>query len=275
MNTIQPHLYLLDRNAISLIKETNAGKVQTERKKIKFLSDLRSLDRAGSYFSAILSIIEGEHGKEDTAEEKAACQRKESESLRQFFKIARLDSDYLDSTSSTFAHIFTEHREAGWERRGLFCTAAAPLITHPVKREKRRGLESRLIAIAKDFKLEATEPTVVLALACVYGSEDARRVIKPAKFNAYNVLSDLQILSRINMIASIGTDWNCSLQFTFLSMDSGLNGVLKHIKVLERNMTEGTLNLRFQYSGGLFPGLTQAEHIDLLHRLIDANRPVE
>ena len=266
-----PHLYLLDRNAVSVIKESNAGKVQSEKKKIRFLNHLRSLDRVGAFITPLLSIMEGEHGKADTAEEKSACQRKESESLRQFFRFAKIDSDYLDTTSSLLGQIFTNHREKAWEQRERFCAVAAPMIAHQVKREQRRTLESQLIALAKDFELDATEPIVALILACLYESEDARRVVKPAKFNAYNVLSDLHMLSRINMVAAIAGEHDRSLRVTFLSMDSGLNGVLKHIKVVERKMSEGILTLRTQYSRGLFPALSEAEHIDLLYRLIEGN----
>lgn len=82
-----PYLHLLDRNAVSLIKEANAGKEQLSQKKIAFLDRLRKLDRLGDYISALLSIIEGELGREDTVGEKALCQAKESTALRHFFQI--------------------------------------------------------------------------------------------------------------------------------------------------------------------------------------------
>jgi hypothetical protein len=90
----------LDRNAVSLIKEANVGRIQTVRRKIDFLLCLRELDRSDSYISPLLSIIEGERGREDTTEEKAECQKKESAALRFFCKIATVDSDYLDASQS-------------------------------------------------------------------------------------------------------------------------------------------------------------------------------
>lgn len=71
-----PFLHLLDRNAVSLIKESNAGKIQTDATKIGFLQKLRRLDRKQDYVSPLLSIIEGEHGRADTVEEKMAAQRR-------------------------------------------------------------------------------------------------------------------------------------------------------------------------------------------------------
>lgn len=266
-----PCAFLLDRNVVDLIKESNDGKFQTDKKKIDFLNYLHSIDYAGASISPILSVIEGEHGQEDTADEKSSCQKKESDALRKFFNFAMVDSDFLDATSLIFGKIFTEFREAGWARREQFSEMAAPIIVEQVKREERKKVEFQILDLARSCGLKSSEPIVVLMLACLYESRDARKLIKPKNFRAYNVLSDLHVLSRFNLIVAIGKKFSQSLQFEFVSRDEGLKGVLNHIKVVCQNINGEELNLSLKYLHGLFPALSDQEHKDLLNRLVKAD----
>lgn len=115
-----PFLHLLDRNAVSLIKESNAGKIQTDATKIGFLQKLRRLDRKQDYVSPLLSIIEGEHGRADTVEEKMAAQWKESDAVRHFFKSAQTDSDFSTPTVICLARHSPSIGKADGQRGGRF-----------------------------------------------------------------------------------------------------------------------------------------------------------
>ncbi|TDB43248.1 hypothetical protein [Photorhabdus luminescens] len=103
-------MYLLDRNVVNLIKNVVAGKELTDKRKLHYVQFLRRIDTPMSYISPLLSIIEGECGREDNAEEKANCQKEESEALRQFFSIANIDSDHLDALRDCF----TTERAGQW-----------------------------------------------------------------------------------------------------------------------------------------------------------------
>lgn len=263
-----PYLHLLDRNAVSLIKESNAGKAQTDRKKIAFLQRLRRLDRQQDYVSPLLSIMEGERGQEDTAEEKAACQRKESEAIRRFFKAAHTDSDLLDACSDVTGRVFSGHRESGWDAREAFLSDAASLIADPVRKDQRQRVESHLVALAAKTELSPNDPLVVLCLACLHGSEDARSVIKPRKLDAYNVLSDLHVLSRVGAVRAVAQQYPARLRVRFVSMDKGLVGVLAQIGLVSGLLSaDGDLQLDLAYRHGLFPGLTEAAYVALLRTI--------
>ena len=66
-------LFLLDRNAVSLIKNALAGTKTVGAKKLNDLFTLRALDVPRHSISPLLSIIEGERGDADSVAEKAEC----------------------------------------------------------------------------------------------------------------------------------------------------------------------------------------------------------
>ena len=263
-----PKLLLLDRNVVALIKDAVAGREITGTKKLKWLEMLSKLDISINYISPLLSMIEGEHGRDDSAHEKIICQNKESDVLRRFFKNAIVDSDYLDTTSGAIGSIFTTYREEQWNARENFFKAATPLVAQKVAVDKRREVEKDLIHVAKTAGLEADDGLVVLFLACLHGSNDARRVIKPTKPVAYNVLNDLHVISRVGFIKGIVKQTGVQMKVRFVTFDEGLEQVLLNIKMENIKLTnEGGLNMQVRYLPGLFPDLALDEFISLLTRL--------
>jgi hypothetical protein len=254
---------------VSLIKASNENKIQTDKKKIAFLSRLRRLDRPKDYISPLLSIIEGELGREDSAAEKSACQRKESEAIRNFYKWATTDSDYLDQSSKMIGDVFTEYREGGWPAREKYLQEASHLIAKGVKKDKRKAIEEQLIALSLRVGLKPSDPLVVLFMACLHGSEEARKVIKPNALCVYNVLNDLHVLSRMGSIQSSANSNRALLRIRFVSMDEGLVGVLSKIEIVECKMSvDGELQMVIKFLPELFTELSEEERIDLLNRLV-------
>lgn len=88
-------LLLLDRNAVAILKDAVAGKPQPDEKKQAALEALRALDVPEHSFSPLLSIIEGEKGREDTVDEKAGCLEKETDVIGAFFTRANTDAAHL------------------------------------------------------------------------------------------------------------------------------------------------------------------------------------
>lgn len=264
-----PYLHLLDRCVVSLIKECNAGKVQTDRKKVDFLRYLRTLDRPGDYVSPLLSIVEGEHGREDTAGEKSACQRKESEEVRRFFRFASTDSDYLDACSETVGSTFTEFRESAWNERENFLRNAAPLIAQGIKKHHRKSVEHQLFALAQSADLSASDPIVVLCLACLYENGHARSVIKPTEPPFYNVLNDVHTLSRVEAIRAQIQRSGFSLKTKFISRDKGLMQMRSQIDISDRAITDvGELQCTMRYRPELFPALPENDYLALMDRIM-------
>jgi hypothetical protein len=264
-----PYLHLLDRCVVSLIKECNSGKIQTDPKTVEFIRHLRTLDRPGDYFSPLLSIVEGEHGREDTADEKRSCQRKESEHVRRFFRSASTDSNYLDACSGMVGITFTENRESAWDAREQFLRIAAPLIAKGVKKEQRKSIEHELVASAQSACLSAGDPVVVLCLACLYGSDHARSVIKPKELPLYNVLNDVHTLSRVGLIQALIQQNRIPLKTNFISRDKGLVKTRSHIDITELKLTgDGYLQCMMRYRPELFPALSEIDYLALMDRIM-------
>jgi hypothetical protein len=271
MKTIveQPsHLYLLDRNVVALIKDVVADKEPTDERKQRYVQLLREIDTSTNYISPLLSIIEGEIGQEDSAEQKAVCQEKESEALRQFFSAANIDSDLLDASRDVVANCFTIYREGQWGARNMFLQQAAPLIDKKVRADKRPAIERKLICAATSAGLSADDVLLILCLACLYGSGDARKVIKPHKPGVYNVLSDLHVISHIGRIKAVAKQAGITIPVKFITMDQGLQGVLSNVRIMEADLhNTHEVQMKIRYLPELFPDLDHARYCALLTKL--------
>ncbi|WP_434716932.1 hypothetical protein P5X00_14575 [Paraburkholderia sp. A2RO-4L] len=261
-------VFLLDRNVVSLIKSAVDGRVPTDAKKRAFLDGLRALDLPENSFSPLLSLMEGEKGREDSAEEKAECLEKETEAIGRFFTRASTDTCYLRGLKDVVSELFAGMAESRWDDRGEFLMQAAPRVIQKVAGRERRDVEDELIRLAIASGLAPDDAIVMLLLACLYGSDAARRVIKPARPNAWNVLSDLHVISRVGMVKAVAGQSPIPIRVRFLTRDEGLHGVLTHVRIVHSQITaSGGLQMGIRYTPGLFPDLAETDVIALLQRL--------
>lgn len=268
-------IWLLDRNAVAILKDAVAGKPQTDAKKAEALERLRALDVPQNSITPLLSIIEGERGREDTVEEKVGCLEKETDVVGDFFKQAGNDAVYLDGQKLSVAALFAGVRESLWEERAEFLLQAAPLVVQKVPVAKRFGVENQLIALARGCELSPNDGVVMLFLACLYGSDAARKVLKPNRPHTYNVLSDLHVIPRIGMIEAVARMQPSPLEVHFWTLDDGLATVKSHICIAESRISEeGELQMKVAYLPPLFPDLVKGDDdsaaIAMLHRIADA-----
>lgn len=271
MNTIieqLPHFYLLDRNIVVLIKDVVAGKVMTDPRKLRCLQFLREIDTSMSCISPLLSIIEGEIGQEDSAQEKAACQQKESEALRQFFSVANIDSNQLDATRYVLADCFTTYRESQWGAREMFLRQAARFIAKKVSAKERPAIEQKLICAAKSARLSADDGLLILCLACLHGSDDARKMIKPHNLRVYNVLNDVHVIPRIGLIKAVVKQAGISMRIRFITLDQGLERVLSNVRIVKTDICDAhAVQMKLSYLPDLFPELDNAGYCALMIKL--------
>lgn len=261
-------LVLLDRNVVSLIKRVVDGGSPRDKTECAALEKLKSLDRPEMRFSPLLSSIEGEKGREDSVEEKAVCVEKEAVALGRFFKNAGTDSSYLGERRDLAAEVFAGSIESLWTERTDFLLKAASLIAQKVGQLERRAVEEKLITFARASKLAADDALTVLCIACLYGSEDARKVLKPHKPNAYNVLSDLHVISRVGMVKAVVDTLTLQVKVRFETLDLGLRGVLSKVRIVSSELRpDGSVQICIRYLPALFPELPEAGVVDLLNRL--------
>jgi hypothetical protein len=267
MPTPTPTIFLLDRNVVSLIKEAFVDGKQRNAKKQAYLDWLRTLDFPENVFSPLLSIMEGEKGHADSTVEKAACLEKEADAVGRFFTRASTDTAHLRIFSASIAAMLSDFQESQWDERAAFFTNAAPLVAQKVGQRERRGVEDELIRLAAESGLATDDAIVMLLLACLYGSDAARRVLKPAKPDAYNVLSDLHVISRVGLIKAVAQQSPVPIRVRFLTLDEGLFGILDHIGIVRPRLSAtGGVAMQIRYSPVLFPALSAADSIELLRR---------
>ncbi|MFZ5529430.1 MAG: hypothetical protein ACOZE7_22495, partial [Pseudomonadota bacterium] len=166
-------------------------------------------------------------------------------------------------------------RWLNFESAPTFLEAVCPLLVNIVPTAKRPAIEAKIVKAAHEYNVFPFHPAVVLCVACLYGggSTAAREVLKPHKrLNAYNVLSDLQVISYIRQIKAIAAESkSVQLEVHFHSMDEGLTKFIKCVHAESRlNATKDGVDGDVGYEPALFEELTHDEAIDVLHRLANA-----
>ncbi|VWC82267.1 hypothetical protein BLA39750_01290 [Burkholderia lata] len=261
-------LWLLDRNLVEWIMQSQGTDPKLDDAKLTALAELSSIDRHGSIISPLLSIIEGEHGQFDTVEEKLACLKLEVTAIRKFFKVATVDSRYLEEHQDLASQVFVHHREELWTRREIFYRQARGLIKEVPKRHERKHLQEKLITIAAAVELQPADPILVLSIACLHKNKFAEEVLKPKDGSIFNVLSDIHLVGRISAVMAVGIAYDPSLSFGFLTADKGLRGVLPRIRFGIPHITDdGTLSSDLRYAPELFYDLKSEERELLRARL--------
>ncbi|MDR0242905.1 MAG: hypothetical protein LBJ65_15015 [Burkholderia sp.] len=267
----RPIIFLLDRNVVALIKDAVAGGRPHDARKQAYLDGLRALDVPENSMSPILSIMEGEKGHEDSAEEKAECLEKEADAVGQFFKRASTDAVYLRAHTDLASALFAGWRERQWADRTTFFSAVAQLVAQKVAEQERRRVEDELVRRAVAAGLAPDDAVLMVMLSCLYGCDAARRVLKPTKPNAHNVLHDIHVISRVGMIKAVAQQSPFPINVRFLTLDQGLFGILEHIRIVRPRITAaGGPKMQIGYSPALFPALSTADANALLKRCTSA-----
>lgn len=268
-------LWLLDRNLVEWIMQSQGANPKLDDAKQTMLAVLSSIDHKGSAISPLFSIIEGEQGRFDTFEEKLACLKSEAEAARKFFKIATVDSGYLEEHQDLASQVFTHHREESWMRREIFFRQARGLIAEIPKRGERKHIQEQLISIAAAVELPTNDPILVLSLACLHKNRYAQDVLKPKDGAIFNVLSDIHVISRIAAVMAVGLRHDASLSFGFLTADVGLREVLGRVRFGVPVLTDdGTVSTDLRYAPELFYDLKPDER-ELLQKRLDLPTPFD
>lgn len=263
-------LYLLDRNVVSIIKDAISGVQPSDPKKMRMLNKLTEIDTSTSAISCILSLIEGQKGRDESYDEKVACLQKETAAIKSFFRFAATDSNTLQSRKTDFASTFTEYREEDWGVHDAFLLEACPLLRDKAPEAKRDSIKKAIIQSARTKGIYVGHITVVMCLSCLYGSDAARGILKPHKVtdSAFNVLNDVFSLSRISLIKAIAqAQGMVGLGIEFLTLDESLSVFLFGIQVRKASLTSSSLSQTVEYGDSLFPLLSKEQYIDLLHEI--------
>lgn len=199
-------VYFLDRNLVIEI-EKSLNFMATKHKHIDYA---RSLDRKNYFLSPMLSILEGHSKKPPSQIEIENGCRHESESIRNFYKIAKTDADYFLNQSDKFASSFKDDAFLKFEEIKPALMKFQLLLSDINSKNScfEKAIEIMDIALLHD--IGRTHPVVMCAIACSFGNLNARRVLKTSKNptveKAYNTFMDLKKISDISYIKSYFLD---------------------------------------------------------------------
>lgn len=268
-------LFLLDRNVVSVIKEANAGNPQKGPKQQDMLERLREIDLPQNAISPLLSLIEGEVAREANPSEMLAGLNKETRALATFFHLASTDSAFLRNAAYTFVHVFTGLREAKEDERAQLLLQGSRLVVEVVAPARRREIEKKLCEMADALQLERGDPALILLVARLYGSNAARKVVKPNELvrpngadKVRNVLADIHLVAFIGTIRAVARQLQISVGIEFLTLDEGLDHVLRSIDIDDSTVIhDGGSSMKLRYLPPLFPELPEEDAIALVARI--------
>ena len=147
--TYMKTIYLLDRNVVSLIKDSNNNKQQTDKNKISMLNRLRKIDRKTSSISPMLSIIEGQTGSAESPDKMTETIKVEALALKKFFIKASTDSYFFNINKDSISEIFVDSDNKYKKKYDLFISECSSLLIDKPKNEKKGKVRDEFIEIAK------------------------------------------------------------------------------------------------------------------------------
>ena len=232
-----PTLYFLDICVVNMTK-SSSNVAGDNRRKSAFLEHLRQLDRPQHSFSYLLALMEKVSDTRSSLSDADLVGQVLSDvaALRHFFKNARVQEpdDYLISYTRDLRTVppelsrpnYLRYLEAANERFSL---------KDPVAPALRLQKARQLLAAADAMSVQRQHPVVLITLACLYGNNSARKLVKfkadPNHFNAENALADISVIGRFAslklQIEQGGRTGNEGfLRSDYITDDEGLSRIL-------------------------------------------------
>lgn len=227
-------IFFLDRNALSNIKR----KLEGSNVPIDQLKKLRDIDKPGHTISLMLAFREGQNKKIENSDEIKESIEKDARHVNRFYKKANTDANYflenIELTSDTLSDL--KGKEHNWENYIEFLKYAQSILYQPISQKHRYETAEKICKKAHDLTISRGHPTVICAVSALYGNRDSQRVLKAkpslidkeADDHAYNVLSDLIIISRL---CDLQTHTGQKTILKLVTFDKPLEKLFKLIKV--------------------------------------------
>ena len=237
-----PTIYFLDICAIGHIKaylRTQSFKDDNHERSIRALGGLDLRHNSVSYLPALMEKASDQRSKLSTSEFVAEA-RRDWDAMVAFFENASVLEPW--AFVETYAtELFGAYPEQSVPAYLEFLQFANDQGLHNKTAEcNRLKLAQKLCAKAQDLGITPSHPIVIVPVACVYGCEDARRVMKfsgsPKNFNPGNALGDIQLISRVagmlaDLIQRAGASGGPFKTGKFQTADSALHSMLRYFKV--------------------------------------------
>lgn len=198
-----PTMHFVDINVVSVTKHPDVT-VDENPRKAELIATLREFDQPNHAFSYLLALIEKVSDLRGTA----SAADLESQilgdlrALRAFFQRARI----IEPDEFVIGYLRDLRRVAPEIGRPRYLAFLEVMNTQfnlrdPVASTLRLQRTQEVLAEADRLSIPRHHPTVLLAIACIYGNRSAKRLMKfkadPSRFNAENALADVMAIMRL------------------------------------------------------------------------------
>lgn len=263
-------IYMIDRNIIGKIKD-NFKDVKPEK-----IARIKSLDRKGVTISLLFAMIEGNKGSPQTTSEAFDGIKKEIEYLPDFFKNAKVDTDFFQHETLLSASAASDQQPRDFKRYAPLVQFMQENLYQKLKKKDRAPILEKIGEVADRSQVERGNIITLCGVASLYGNSNASDVLKPklpssdqitTEKRAYNAIADLMTISRMAGLKRWLNIANPNARIFFRTLDSGLEEFAKEIAILNHKSTafpghtvqETTIGV----NKSLFPDLNLAEFEEL------------
>jgi len=231
-SSMVPTLHFLDINVVSVIKRPDVSPDDNPRK-ATLLKTLRGLDQPNHAFSYLLALMEKVSDLRGTASETELESQvlRDLSALTAFFEKARV----IESDKFVIDYLRQLRRVPPEIERPRYLEFLEAVNTQfnfrdPVAPAVRLREAEALLAVADRLSITRHHPTVLLTIACIYGSRAAKRLMKfkadPTRFNADNALADIMAIVRLAQFKLQIEQHGGYGRAKLITDDDGLGGVL-------------------------------------------------
>jgi hypothetical protein len=258
-------ILVLDRNIVSVIKDANAQKKQSQSEKIEMLSYLKKSDRNGTAVTPMLSIIEGQKGRVESYPEMESTIESEVSELQVFFSKAKVDSKFLLENAESTSKIFIDSNAAYKAKYDLFLKEINPTLFNKTKSSQRAKVKTKIIGIAKEHNISVAHPVVMCCISALFGSDSSRKILKFKNndYSPYNARNDLLVVSWFYHMKAIAKKTNPNITTEYLTLDKCLNDFLSMITVTQTCLFSDQIEIVLSYKRELFPDLSKEQYLEL------------
>ncbi|WAC71032.1 hypothetical protein OU995_15600 [Roseateles sp. SL47] len=277
-------LYLLDKNVVEDIKDGLAGRSgQGER-------FARAIDKSGNTISPILAIMESGTGQPPTAEATLESMRVDSQAVGLFYTHARTDSTYFAEDGLTAVTALAQHMRDKTQALMPLANELRAVLWRTFSLEDAWPVVQKIDDLARHAQVSIGHPLVACAIACLYGHEGARDLLKPAKTpnaaDAYNPVVDIRLMMETAYIRELWNEAGSKMTVRLYSQDRGLNEFSKQFNIsvsrtrIRLNVGEQEVMFSAVVSDVLLPNLQRSKKqhrkvMSFLKEVADAASPAD
>lgn len=277
-------IILIDRNVISTCEQILRSREKPLSQELAYRKKrLKELDSYKNMISPLLSIIEGSHGIDETKEQKLKTLEHEISIVNKFFKKAESDSKFFQNNKERTAEVFTEnYTEQNSPNYRKFISAMYPILIDITPRHKIDDKMDNILKIAIDLGVDPGHIVVISAIAVLHGNTIVREIFKfkqnlnqeEIEKKAYNVYSDLSVVSKVNSLQAMYHRNNQVGKIVFFSFDKRLNAFINFLIVNRTNMemySDGSSSTEFNISyQNLFGFIDETQQLDIEKKTLES-----